>query len=533
MDLSFAVGDAAEKIGVVVLGCTTALALTTGAGRRRTAAVSGTLVLAAILLVGHIWNNAQFRSISGDATKFTVLLVLGLTLVAALAVLFRRRAEAFPLLAVAALPFRVPIEAGGTTSNLLVPLYLVIAGGVAAFAWDEIEGRREARAPAVSPVRMLRVALAVFVVLYAIQSLYSNDFSNALQQMVFFYVPFALLFVLLAEVDWDRRLLVGCLGVLVALALVFSAIGFWEYDHRELLWNPKVIHANQFSSHFRVNSVFWDPSIFGRFLVIVMLALTAVMIWSTRPRSIGAIALALPVLMGGLVLTLSQSSISALLAGLAALAAVRWNARKAAIATATGLVLAGVFVVSFQGALRIHLGSSGGLNKATSGRGDLIRGGLELFADRPLWGHGSGSFAKTYREEKGTSQQATSASHTIPLTIAAEQGPLGLAAYVFLLVAAVEVLLGRAWSPRRARSRAPPPEVDGAAAGGPGLVARAALVACLAAVVVHTMAYAAFLEDPFTWVILAVGAALASGPALVRAPLAAAGPGVEPAPAAA
>src|SRR5439155_6476 len=99
--------------------------------------------------------------------------------------------------------------------------------------------------------------------------------------------------------------------------VVFSAIGFWEYDHRELIWNPKVIHSNQFSSYFRVNSVFWDPSIFGRFLVIVMLALTATMLWTSRARAVAVVAVVLPVLWGGLVLTLSQSSISALLAGLA------------------------------------------------------------------------------------------------------------------------------------------------------------------------------------------------------------------------
>ena len=32
----------------------------------------------------------------------------------------------FPVAALAAMPFRVPIESGGDTSNLLVPLYLVV-----------------------------------------------------------------------------------------------------------------------------------------------------------------------------------------------------------------------------------------------------------------------------------------------------------------------------------------------------------------------------------------------------------------------
>jgi O-antigen ligase len=176
-------------------------------------------------------------------------------------------------------------------------------------------------------------------------------------------------------------------------------------------------------------------------------------------------------------------------------------------------VLAGVFVLAFQGALRLHLGSSSGLNKATSGRTDLIRGGLELFASRPLWGHGSGSFARAYRREhKGNQKQATSASHTMPITIAAEQGIIGLAAYGFVLLAAFATLAG--WAVAGA-PRAPPPSrarADGALRAADlqaFTAAGAALAATFAMLVVHTMMYAAFLEDPFTWVILATGAALA------------------------
>src|SRR5204863_260671 len=48
--------------------------------------------------------------------------------------------------------------------------------------------------------------------------------------------------------------------------------------------------------------------------------------------------------------------------------------------------------------------------------------------------------------------------------------------------------------------------------------ARAFVAAAFAGLVVHTLLYAAFLEDPLTWTLLAVGAALAA-PARTRAPL--------------
>ena len=54
------------------------------------------------------------------------------------------------------------------------------------------------------------------------------------------------------------------------MALVFSAVGFYQYETRNVFENPKVINSNAYASFFRVNSVFWDPSVYGRFLVVAM-----------------------------------------------------------------------------------------------------------------------------------------------------------------------------------------------------------------------------------------------------------------------
>jgi hypothetical protein len=47
--------------------------------------------------------------------------------------------------------------------------------------------------------------------------------------------------------------------------------------------------------------------------------------------------------------------------------------------------------------------------------------------------------------------------------------------------------------------------------------ARAAIAAAFVALVVHTELYADFLEDPFTWVLLGIGFALARAPDRVPA----------------
>ena len=120
-----------------------------------------------------------------------------------------------------------------------------------------------------------------------LQGIYSADHAKAAENIAFFYIPFGLLFMLLRDVRWTRELLLKCLGVAVALAVVFAGVGFVEYYRKSLFLNPKVVAANQYDNYFRVNSLFFDPSIYGRFLAIVMIAVTTVVLWS-RPPARGA-----------------------------------------------------------------------------------------------------------------------------------------------------------------------------------------------------------------------------------------------------
>ena len=124
---------------------------------------------------------------------------------------------------------------------------------------------------------------------------------------------------LLREVAWTRELLLRCLGVAVALAVLFAGVGFVEYARKTLFLNPKVVAANQYDNYFRVNSVFFDPSIYGRFLALVMIAVTTVVLWTRAPARVLAGAARAGLAAGGAVTSFSQSSIAALLLGLAVL----------------------------------------------------------------------------------------------------------------------------------------------------------------------------------------------------------------------
>jgi O-antigen ligase len=439
-----------------------------------------------------------------------------LVVITALSLLMRSDSRAFPVLAVLALPFRLPISADGRTVNLLLPLYAVVAAGALVHLVPRFLPKREngevlsdwraSAYPRRHPPIALDWLLLTAVVLYALQSLYSADIGKAAENLAFFYVPFGLLYLLLRDAPWTRQLLLTCLGVAVVLAVLFAGVGFIEYFRKALFLNPKVVAANEYDNYFRVNSLFFDPSIYGRFLALVMIAVATVVLWARERREqlIGAAVLTWLVL--GLITSFSQSSIAALLLGLAVLAAWRWDVRSTVYVALALAATALVVVLAAPPSLHFGLNGSGGsANNATSGRTKLISGGLKLFADRPLQGFGSGSFETEYkRRDGGAGQNATSASHTIPITVAAEQGIVGLALYVALVVIALLTLFG---GPPTRAGRSPP---------------RIALAAAFAALVLHTWVYADFLEDPITWTLLGVGVALsfARTPAAVEDELA-------------
>jgi O-antigen ligase len=486
------------EAGVLAAAAASAAAILLPPSRLRSAAMLVALALFPVLILGDQWHSAQIVDLRDHSTRLIALLLAAATSTALLAAAFRRWPAALPLAIVFALPFRVPLHAGGDTANLLVPLYLVIAGGVFAsavrvFAVRGAAPRAGGGGSATGPARLLPIVLAAVVLLYALQTLYSPDFSKSLQNVCFFFVPFSLVYALLRDVAWSRRLLTLVLWVVALEAVAFVLVGSVEYLSRDLFWNDQVIRSNEFHTYFRVNSIFWDPNIYGRYLALAIVIAMAALLWARERRTTALLTALVAVLWLGLVPTFSQSSFAALLAGLAVLAALRWSWRWTLAAVGVVAVL-GVLVVLFAG------GSSklsfDRFNSDTGGRANLVSGGTDLFAQRPLWGYGAGSFPRAYREHAATRKVPVSVSHTEPITVAAEQGLIGLAAYAALLITALWTMSSGLFAPRLGAS--------------PEFVARAAVLATFAALLVHTMAYAGFFEDPIAWVLLAVGASLAS-----------------------
>jgi O-antigen ligase len=486
------VSEALGGVGVVLAAGAAAAAILLPDGRARSASMLAALVLVPALVLGDQWHSHQIADLRHHSGRLAALGIGALAVSVALAALFHRWPVLLPLAIIAALPFRIPLHAGGDTANLLVPLYLVIAGGVLATAVKAWTARPAP--PAGGAAQWVPRAMAAVVAIYAVQVLYSADFSKGLQDVCFFYVPFSLVYALLRDIEWDRRLLTLVLWVVGLEAAAFVAVGSIEYVSRSLFWNDQVIRSNEFHTYFRVNSIFWDPNIYGRYLALVIVVAMAGLLWARERRTTILLSALVGVLWIGLAPTFSQSSFIALLAGLAVLAAIRWSLRWTLGAVAVGAVAAVLVVVLAGGASKVSFSR---INIDTSGRANLVSGGIHLFAQRPVYGYGSGSFPRAYREHVRTRKVPVSVSHTEPITIAAEQGVVGLAAYAALLVTALWTMGGGLL---RLRPAGPP-------AGS--VAARAAVLAAFIALLVHTMAYAGFFEDPIAWVLLAAGVSMA------------------------
>jgi putative inorganic carbon (hco3(-)) transporter len=476
------------KLGVVAAALLAAGTIVARSDVRRAWAMLGALVLAPALLLDDVWHSSQLHFIHSHPAEGAVGALVLLAVLAAAAVVVNRIPWLVAPLTALTLPFRIPIESSGQTNNLLVPLYFVIAASALAWLVPVLWAARADAPP--QPPREPRPApllfeklLGAFIVLYALQALYSKDFVNGLQNEIFFYVPFAILLARLRDLEWSRELLVRCLLVTIAIAVVIAVIGFGEEITQTLWLNSNLIASNELHSYFQVNSVFYDPDIFGRYLALVMILLMTVVLYDRRTRVQVASLVTIAILWGCLLFTLSRSSLVSLALGLAVLAAFKWKTRPVLYLGAVVVVVGAIVVVTHKGAFGLNQGANG----ATSGRASLITGGLKLFSHRPVAGWGSGSFSYEYIHHEHPASGAVTDSHNIPVTVAAEQGIIGELLYLALVIAAVIALFR----------------------GARGDPFRVGIAATFLALLLHTMLYAAFLEDPETWVLLAVGGALA------------------------
>ena len=420
------------------------------------------------------------------------LLVLGVAAV----VFVRYPALVVPALLLAA-PFRLPFDfdrdhrflfalAQGGKLGRLVPLYVVLAAAAAAYLWRVGRGLEVAGIP-----RLLALPAAAFFALASLSLLWTRDLDAGANLLAFFLLPFAVLVAVVARAELAPWLPKALAWISIGLACLFAAIGLWQEATKDLFfYSPQLEVGNAYSPFFRVTSLFTDPSLYGRHLVLGF-AVLLVLLWTDHINLyLGAAVGAL--LFAGLYFSYSQTSMASLFAVAFVVTLVAGDpiARRAVVAATAVVVLAaaGFLLVGAKG----H-----SIEDVTSGRWTRVERTADVVREAPLLGVGLGAQPEASQDlaEQNGARTARFVSHTTPLTVAAELGIAGIVVYAFLLAATIRLIL-------LLRRR------DFAIALSLGAV--------LLALFIHALAYSGFFEDPITWLALGIGAAYLAAPAFVR-----------------
>ncbi|MFN2467557.1 MAG: O-antigen ligase family protein [Gaiellaceae bacterium] len=407
----------------------------------------------------------------------------GVLFAAAAGVLVRYPALVTPAV-LAAAPFRLPLDfdrehrflvsiAEGGQLGRLLPLYGVLTAATLALAFRVLRG-----APVAALPRELSVPAAIFLSFAALSVLWTVDLPVGAGLLLYFLLPFAVLVAVVGRSPFPAWLPRALAGVGIGLAALFATVGvFQAATHTLFFYSPTVDVANTYSSFFRVTSLFRDPSLYGRHLVLGI-AIVLAALWLGRLRLDVATALT-GLLFAGLYFSYSQSSLVALFVIVVLITAVAGDRRGrqlvAVIAALSVLACAGVVAAAVK---------DESVRRATSDRSRRIETATEVFRKHPIHGVGLGSQPLASQLDAARfAQKPRFVSHTTPLTIAAELGLAGLVAYLAVLAGAARLL-------DRVRRR--------------DLALGLTLASVLLALFVHSLFYSGFIEDPITWVILGV-----------------------------
>jgi O-antigen ligase len=332
------------------------------------------------------------------------------------------------------------------------------------------------------------VPAAAFLAFTSLSLLWSSDTESGRTLLEFFLLPFACLVAVGGRAEFPERMPRILAYIAASLATIFAVVGIVEAaTERLIFYSHNLQIANTYSSFFRVTSLFRDPNLYGRHVVLGIVVLVVCLL--LRKVDVWVAAVLIAVMWVGLYFSYSQSSYAALFVSVFAVMIVTAEGRVRWVALAGAVVLA--LVAAGIAAPKV---ADTSVQRATSDRSRRVELTAKVFKHHPLAGVGIGGqpIESQRLADRPASRQAF-VSHTTPLTVAAELGIVGVFLYLLLLAGTAATLLA-VWRRHRAL----------------GL----SLAAVFLALFVHALAYSGFFEDPMTWLVLAIASAfLASSPA--------------------
>jgi O-Antigen ligase len=370
---------------------------------------------------------------------------------------------------------RLPLRDPPSPADHLLPLYALLASGLVAHGYELVKGR------AVRPgLGVLGPALGAWVVLASASLFWTSDLDKGAFSVIDAALPFAALAALVGVWGLERVKPVRLALVQVGLALLCSLVALYQWQSHHLISNRKLEVDNAYASFYRVNSLFFDPSLFGRFQAIAILTLVGVLLLSRRSLRPALLVLATVGVFVGLALSYSQSGLLALDVGLVVLAGVVW---RGPALLGFGALAVLVLLASLAVPATRHKITNASLSNVTSNRSSILRKGIDAFERHPFAGDGLGSFSRS----AGTTpeERARIAPHDVVLQEAVELGVLGLLALAGIVFAVFRLLLRPAEPSQASQLRL--------------------ILACeLVAIVVSSLFYASLFEDPIAWVAAAL-----------------------------
>jgi hypothetical protein len=468
------------------------------AGRGRAMVVGG-LVLIGLGGAGLIHSASGLGRLDALASgPGVVAAALGIAALLAAAALLVRSPAWLPLALLVAAPLRPPLALAGDGGfpialaengelGRLLLLYFVLAAGALALAWRAFSAREQGTLPVRALPRSLALPAAILLAFACVSLLWADYPRAGVEVLVFFLLPFVVLAGTLARSpfpDWMPRALAT---VALAMASLFALVGLFQAATRELFFfAPNLALSNANSNFFRVTSLFGDPSLYGRHLVVGLAVVLALMALRRIDDRLGAGLVLL--LWAGLFVSYSQSSMVALVVVTLLIAALT-GTRPIRLAVVGTFALVAVLAVGYLASIPIR-GDS--LRNETADRSQRVEETVRVIERQPIAGVGIGGQPDASRRLSERDRPTPNfVSHTAPLTVFAELGAIGVALLLWLLFGAVRMLTA-VW-------RLEP---------GVGL----ALLAVLTGVFVQSLFYPGFLEDPLTWLALGVGAGYLTWP---------------------
>lgn len=255
-------------------------------------------------------------------------------------------------------------------------------------------------------------------------------------------------------------------------------------------------YITKYIKKIRATSIFWDPNVFAKYLVFVLLLGSVALFETRRFGLLKTLVVVVPVMLSGfaaLLLTVSRSGFLSLFLGLFILLfsflLLNYKKLHGVIAMVIFIVVAGSIILKppdFAERLSF-LGARPDLEEiiaVSGGRSYLMEAGLNMVIDKPVSGFGLGSFSDVYPKYKSSeAKKDLNESHNSFFTVATEQGLAGLTLMLWLICftiySFVLMLMRKKQDPVFLGS-----------------------FAVLMAFALNSLVYAYFFEDPFTWLVL-------------------------------